>query len=46
MLPCAAEQIEVANMKEIEGPWRITDADHCNDLLIASFVTAGNLSSL
>jgi hypothetical protein len=33
-------------MEQIEGAWRITDADHCSDLLIAAFVTMGNLSGL
>jgi hypothetical protein len=46
MFLCAAEKIEVADVKQIEGPWRITDADHCNDLLIAAFVTVGTLSSV
>ena len=44
MFLCAAEKIEVADMKQIEGPGRITDADHCNDLLIAALITVGNLS--
>jgi hypothetical protein len=42
MFLCAAEKIEVADMKEIKGPWRMTDADHGNDLLIAAFVTVDN----
>jgi hypothetical protein len=46
MFLCAPEKIEVADMKQIKGPWRMTDADHGNDLLIAAFVTVGNLSSV
>jgi hypothetical protein len=46
MFLCAAKEMEVSDMKQIEGPGRITDADHCNDLLIAAFVTVGNLSSV
>jgi hypothetical protein len=31
-------------MEQVENSGRITDADHCRDLLIAAFVTVGNLS--
>jgi hypothetical protein len=43
---CLTQEIEMADMEQIEGTWRITDADHCSDLLIAAFVTIGNLSGL
>ena len=40
---CPTQEIEVADMEQIEGAGRITDADHCNDFLIAALVTVGKL---
>jgi hypothetical protein len=42
---CPVQEIEVADMEQIEGAGRITDADHCSDLLIAALITAGKLSA-
>jgi hypothetical protein len=36
----------MADMEQIECARRITDADHGRDLLIAAFVTIGNLPGL